>query len=87
MGNNGSIIVLQNNSKGAAAMKVYVIMVETNGMYGGSAKVSQDAYTCLEAAQEFVINRAGWDETIEEINPYTFKIGSYTYTIVEVNVK
>lgn len=62
---------------------IYVILVEN--LLNGQVKVSQEAYSTLEAAQEFCKSRSG---NITRLNRYKFKDGhSFIYKITEVSVK
>lgn len=71
-------------------MTVFVVMVEKDGRYDKVAKVSQEGYRTLEAAQDFIRSRVTDDieeQEIYEFNPYVFVIGRITYTIVEVSIQ
>ena len=62
-------------------MKVYIVMVTAEASL---SHVSQEAYTSLSAAQEFILSRYGMPE---KINDFKYRDADYTtYEIVEVSV-
>lgn len=62
---------------------IYVVLV--NDLLYGQVKVSQEAYSTLEAAQEFCKSRSG---NVTRLNRYKFKDEhSCIYEITEVSVK
>ena len=63
-------------------MKVYVIKVINN--HTNRAKVSQEGYTTLEAAQAFVECR--YNNPVKE-NEWEYHTTLYDYEIVEVSIK
>lgn len=62
-------------------MKVYIVLVTAEASL---ARVSQEAYKSLSAAQNFILSRYG---TLEKITDFKYRDTDYTtYEIFEVNV-
>lgn len=63
-------------------MKAYVVMVISNRT--NRAKVSQDAYSTLEAAQAFIEKRSG---NPEKFSDWVYTTKEMDYEIVEVSIE
>jgi hypothetical protein len=62
-------------------MKIYVVLVQQTRF--NNAFVSQEAYSTLEAAQDFCERRYN----TEKVTDYLWTSNEYMYTISEVTVK
>lgn len=61
---------------------IYVVMTQSK-QYPGAAKVSQEGYKTLKAAQDFCKSRG----KVEKISEYLYEDAVYFYSIYPVGIK
>lgn len=62
-------------------MKVYVIMVTSKD--SGVSKISQEGYTSLESAHNFIVNLS---DIPEKVSNWGFIGDKYIYDIVDISI-